>query len=329
MDRPAFLDKLRSRTLTETAVESFGSTMPPHISIRANKFRLVDAAGQEKVMGDTLDVVVIDLNPKMTRVYYGKDYEEDDPTPPLCFSDNGVAPSSQARTPQAPACAGCKWSTWGSAVSKITGKGIPACAQAVKLAVLALKDESRIAYLFRIPPNSIAPFREYAKICKGHKVEFTEIVTTLSFSDEQVGTINFKPSKYVDDEALVAHILKLWEANATDGLVGKLDKPYTGPVAAPQQAALPPAVSRETGTLPPPPKPVEQAFPETPAAEKKRGRPAKKAENSGSSAPQQDDALDIPPFLQRPAATSFMEQAPEPPDAIMAELDKAFALDTK
>jgi cell division protein FtsZ len=321
MERPAFLDRLRTRTLTETAVDSFGSNLPPHVSIRANKFRLVDAAGQEKIIGDTLDVVIIDLNPKMTRMFYGRDYQEDDTGPPKCWSDNGIGPSIQAREPQAPTCASCPNAAWGSKISKVSGKPIPACAEGIKLAVVPTAGE-KMTFMLRVPPNSIVPFREFAKVCKGHKVEFTEIVTRLTFSDDQQGTLGFAPLDYLKDESVGEYILSVWESGATEALVGKTDKPRpAGELPAPAAQQTLQAIARPEQQLPPPPKPTEFAPLPQGGEKKKVGRP-KKAEAAPA-----DDSLDIPPFLKRQASAG-MQTPQAAPDNLAADLEKAFALPT-
>jgi hypothetical protein len=128
---------MERRPLAKQIAVVGGTMLPPHVSIKDNRFTLVDGAGTRHPLNTlSLDCVVLDLNEKMSRIYYdpNEPYDPDSPAVPLCFSDNGVAPSVRAREPQAKSCKpdregvnGCRWSVWGSATSKVTGQEVPAC----------------------------------------------------------------------------------------------------------------------------------------------------------------------------------------------------------
>ena len=103
---PAFLQRLMPAGQAIGAASIGGITgfpQPPHISIRGNRFHLVDAQGQEETVRDiSLEVVIVDANPFISRIYFGQDYDPatSEAAPPKCFSDNGTAPSVQAMVPQ-------------------------------------------------------------------------------------------------------------------------------------------------------------------------------------------------------------------------------------
>src|SRR5882757_2769199 len=98
---PAYLLKRQSRATTEDMVSGIASSVPAHLSIKDNRFTLVDAAGNEKLSPTHhLDVCVIGSNNNVSRMFFdpAKKYDPKgaDNSPPLCFSDNGTGPSKQS-----------------------------------------------------------------------------------------------------------------------------------------------------------------------------------------------------------------------------------------
>src|SRR5262245_61518744 len=88
--------------LLDDATQGLGGMLPPRVSIDGNVFTLVDPSGSSLRVpslpeGPALDVVFIDANPKVSKIYWGKSYQPNSVTPPQCFSDNGVAPSISAQ----------------------------------------------------------------------------------------------------------------------------------------------------------------------------------------------------------------------------------------
>lgn len=226
---PDFLRDLvaEGQGLAARAIEGItGIARPPHISIKNNRFWTVDAAGNAaKILDDAIEVVVVDANPHPSKMYFGRDYDPTDTNPPLCFSDNGLAPSVDAMKPQHPRCDTCKWNEWGSATSKMTGEGIRACADARKLAVLY---QGKL-YQLRIPPASLRAWKTYAGFFANKPISINVIETNLSFSDDQVGMLQFDAKGFIDQD--------------TADMVRKMKKsdflPLTGEDDKPRQAALP------------------------------------------------------------------------------------------
>ena len=349
MQRPAYLANFNAPKVAEQAASGLGGNPHPYVSIKQNRFRLVDSAGNEKLIDSFhLDVVIVDVNANVSRIYYADAY---DPTAtefkaPTCFSDNGVGPSVNASAPQAATCAVCPHAEWGSATSKVTNKPTKACNDAKKVAVIIPGDVNQMVYALRIPPASLKILKAYAQTVAGHGADLPEIITRLSFDPQTQGVLNFAPTGWID-EPTAGLIQKLAADKATDAVVGRTDTPrLAGPNASPP-AALPPAAPPQQAApaaLPPQAPqgmfgvaPASQAAPAAPeTAARGRGRPR------GQAAPvtpppippaPMADADDIPDFLKRggeagtkPAPTFGMAPAAPPTSDIEAQLAAAFSL---
>lgn len=363
-DVPAHLATRRlSRNLTEAAVAGLAGANPPHVSIRQNRFRLVDAAGNEKLVdGHQLDLVVVDVNPTVSKIYFENAFDPSatEWAPPACFSDNGEAPSTQALKPQAPLCMTCPKNAWGSDVSKVSGKPTKACNDLKKIAVVVEGDSNEIVYLLRIPPATLKNWKAYVMTIGGHKVpgssqglDLPDVVTRVSFDEKVQGVLTFQPVGWAS-EATVKLTDRLWEAKATDQLVGKTDVPRKHDALQPVAQQYPEARQPAPQLMPPPRPPSMTTSPGNdpqmaprqpeftpPAARpladdprntqqagtaleppppRPRGRPRKEvAEPVQPPAAQQaiQDPLDIPPFLNRKPAgngPAFGMQAGQAPD---------------
>lgn len=288
---PAHLQNRRSAVNTNF-LAGLSSGRPAHISIRMNRFSLVDTAGEAQLVPALhLDVVMVDANPAKSKVYYEKDYDPSatDFAPPDCFSDNGVAPSVEATSPQSTTCAACPNNAWGSAVSRTTGKNRKACNDYKKVAVL-LAESPAVLYLLQIPPASLKGLSAYVQDLASRSVGdravgVGDVVTRLTFDAQTQGVLNFEAVGWAD-ERTVRLADETTDKGGADQLLGKLDRPRTGDTPARQAVAPPPA---PTQIAPPPaPPPVE-------APAKTRGRPRKV------------ESEVIPP-TQAP----FMQQTPQP-----------------
>lgn len=310
---PAHILARQKRDLVGAALGGISSGSPPHISIADNRFTLVDDAGNKKVNQTLyLDVCVIDANASVSRIFFDPRVPfvpgGENNNPPLCWSDNGIGASSLASQPQNTSCQLCPQAAWNSAVSKQTGKGIPACSSVKKIAVVVPGIE--VAFLLRIPPASLKAWGKYCQTLAGHGVDLPDAITRIEF--ESQGVMKFTPMGYVD-EASAAFTDRVMEAKATDLLLGKNDRPWNGAAdaqklayAAAQQAPALAPPPQQTAPQPagfasmvPPPQPMAQAFQAQPF-----GGPAPGV--GGAPAP-------AAPFAnQAPAAPPF--QTPGPVD---------------
>lgn len=231
---PAHLLNRPSRGLAQSAVVGIGGNQPPHISIARNRFTLVDAAGNRKLL-DTLhvDVIVVDVSEHVNKIYFDAEYDpaSEDHKPPACFSDNGIGASASATSPQSVSCQLCPWNAWGSQTSRMTGKPTKACNDVKKIAVLVHGDPDAIVYQLRVPPASLKLWKGYAQTIgsyalpgAGRNYDLSDIVTRITFDDKTQGVLNFAPSPVgFYDAGYVAVIDKVWAEKKADALVGRGD----------------------------------------------------------------------------------------------------------
>jgi len=244
---PAFIAASPRRNLAERVTANLGTSAPPYLSIRDNRFTLVDAAGNEQPVttyeadpgkcaggqkpGPYIDVCIVDVNDHISRIYYDVPYDPNATSyqPPACFSHNGIGPSRSAAKPQSLTCAACPNAVWGSATSNVSGKPIPACGQYQFIAFLAampptqpgatLQPAHTHPFLLRVPPNTLKNFRAYAEMYNGKAFNMHHVITRISF--ESQGTLVFAAVGFA--EAFVELDRKLVEERAYDVIVGRTD----------------------------------------------------------------------------------------------------------
>lgn len=331
---PAHLLGRQKRGLVADALQGLGGNNPPHISIKQNRFTLVNAAGQEwPIPSFELDVVIIDVNPNVSKIYYADAYDPmaTEFKPPTCFSDNGPettgvaqTPSLQAQFPQNPTCPLCPHNAWGSETSKVSGKAVKACNDLKKIAVIVPMDTTRGVYLLRVPPATLKNFRNYGKTVDSQGVDLPDVITRLTFDPKVQGVLNFQPVGWID-EVTMQFIDTVLESKVTENLVGKTDRPrndvgqIAAPAAAPQLAA-----PTQPGFAPPQPVAAPASFTQPSLA------PAGPAPMTGFAQPaaafgdpaQQHPSFGSPPAAQMPppqpvqAPASFMQ--PSVPQAPVA-----------
>lgn len=273
------------RTWTaDAAAEIGGFAQHPRISLKNTRFTLIDG-GKLRTAWDpnNLPVVFVAANPHKSKIYYPGGFDADNPQPPLCYSDNGVAPSSNAQDPQARSCAECRHNVFGTAQDG-EGRG-KACADRKKLACFVIGDSSLgMLYELSIPPNSLSNWKTYCDLIQsyivpggGRQAELFDVVTEVSFdlTNTKNSKLKFRAGAWVsqvgydqsgrffkvfeDDEnefsapdggeAIAAFIDDVWAKQTfqTDQIVGLNDKPYVAalppPAAAPAPTPVPAAVS--------------------------------------------------------------------------------------
>lgn len=261
------------RAVTGAMTDGLGLPQPARISIANNTFTLVDRAGNEMQcnlvdpsVGRYLDVVIVGANANKSKVYYEGEWSPQSSDPPVCWSDNGVAPSAQAISPQSDTCGTCEWNKIGSDVSKRTGNNIKACQDRKKLACyvvglpLPLGNE---LFQFQVTPGALKGLAAYGKFVSTHPsasgqgaADVSEVVTRLYFAQGQVGVIGFGAVAPIDAQ-MDARIGQAYAANLVDEVTGANDVPIQGRLAAPaqQQRLAAPAqqqFAQQPAALPPP-----------------------------------------------------------------------------
>lgn len=343
---PSYLQGAPSRNLAQTAIANVGVGTPPHLSIQGNRFTLVDIAGNTiPIQTLYVDVVIVDVNEHISKIFFGLDkpFDPANPSPPICFSDNGEAPSQAASAPQSPTCAGCAHNVWGSKISQM-GSAVKQCADQQKIAIYA-PDHSDGIFLLRIPPGSFINWRAYMAKFASANLDPDKVITRLSFQEGVVGTLAFNSPGYVPEQQF-ATVLKMITAKAADQMIGRLDRPRQGALPAPAAtpfpatsaeplsplSATPPAQSSPS-PLPATPAPTEPAAPqrrkrrtqaEIAAAQAPAGAPAQAPFPGGS--PTGSISSEPAPFAPDPPPQQgqfgMVQNPPAPPAGL--DLDAVF-----
>jgi len=333
MELPAHLRGRNAPSLIDRAMVGMGGALPPRITIRGNRFTLVDAAGGKRPV-DTLhlDTCIVDLSDGFSKQYYEFVFEDGSDDPPTCFSINGIVPSPEAQSPQARTCAECEKNRRGSAVSKLTGAKIKACRDEKLLAVLVMGAPDMLFQL-KVTPGSFKNWGAYYERCKTQGVDFNVLITRIAFEADKNGVLTFTPVNFIDTPTADIRD-KAWAAKATDALVGR------GGVALPAPAA--PAMISATGGVQPRPfdatgaggtpaafmdspqttltAPSSAAPASSPPKRTRRTKAEMEAERQAAApAPQ------AAPFRAEPAPAPFGIATPTPtPAAVDAALDSFF-----
>lgn len=280
------------RLVNQAALAGLGGISHPRISIRGGTFSLHDASGQSwpapiQVVDNkpVMLGIIIGANGNKSKMYFRDGWDPDNTSPPTCFSDNGVAPSSESSEPQAATCAECPLNRWGSEVSRMTRKGIKACHDKKKIAVRVIGDPTGLVYELQVPPASLKALGSYAGSVGaysipggGRNADLCDFVTVFSFVPQQTGMLEFAPMCWVDSVQLdrasgqtticfnpqgepvaapdggaeiAGQIDEIWASGQIDELVGLKDKPYTGQITAQPQATPQLPAAQPAGHAPP------------------------------------------------------------------------------
>lgn len=160
-----------------------------------------------KVQG-SLNVIIINALPKVSRQFYASEYDPDAaPTLPDCWSNLGDVPDAKASNAQASACINCPQNVDGSGKG---GKG-RACRFNRRIALMLEGDMSGDIYQFNIPAkslfgkgvNNVHPFESYLKYLPANGESIDRIVTQISFDEnETADVLQFTPVRHLTDEEI-------------------------------------------------------------------------------------------------------------------------------
>ena len=176
------------------------------ISIKGGVFRLV-VSGKEVAQIDErfLDVVIVNAAPKISRVYYAKEWKADEAaSAPSCWSSDGDAPDKEVANKQSVACANCPQNVKGS------GNGdTRACRYQHRIAVVLANDMEgdimQVALpaksLFGKEENGLYPLQSYARWLASQNIEANEVVTRMRFDTSvESPKLFFKTMRWLSDE---------------------------------------------------------------------------------------------------------------------------------
>lgn len=215
---PAAIQKLVALATPEVMNELAGGVTSgfPIISYKGKVWRLRKGGNEELHLDEqgnampTIDVILVQANPLMSKIFYDKQYEEGSNEPPRCFSNDGIKPDASVVNPINPVCATCPNNVWGSRITP-QGKKARACSDSRRMAVVFAQDlyengKDAVKYLLRVPPASLNPLKDYAeKVLSPKGIPFFAVATRIGF-DPQVAhpQMTFRPARLVnDDEAAV------------------------------------------------------------------------------------------------------------------------------
>ena len=262
---PAHLQQFQSLAPTSGLTDGISVGGHPSIRIKASRFRLNEPNGEEVVVNSLfVDLIIVGFNPNISKVYYSKGYNpQADATPPDCWSDNGVAPSSQVSTPVCGSCAICPMAAFGSKIFD-NGQKAKACADSKKLAVVLAENPSGTVYELKVPAGSLSDFKKAMKPWEDIGCPISGIVFRVSFDPNvEFPKLVFTATGYIDAnqaQAIVPH----FKSQAVIDAVGLDDTPKAA-VAAPVALAPPPAHVQQLSAPTPTPAPAP-AFAPAPQA---------------------------------------------------------------
>lgn len=318
---PASVAKLAALMGREVTNELAGGVTSgfPILAYKGKVWR-VRKGGEESMHVDadgnalpTVEVVLVQANPTLSKIFYEKQYEEGTNESPRCFSNDGVKPDAGVQNPISKLCANCPNNVWGSRITP-AGKKSRACSDARRMAVVFAHDlydkgEECEKFLLRVPPASLNPLKDYAeKILAPKGIPFFGIVTRIGFDPTAAHPqFTFKPARFVNDE----------EAEAIAALRGSEDVKRI--LAEAQEFPAAPAADAEhlDEGQDPSPAPSSAGVATPPAAQPATTGAAGKQKQGMRPATEEEAGLAAaPPPRNKPAAAA----PPPPPPVVEGEV---------
>lgn len=256
------------------AILGDGGAAFPKISIRAGRYRLVED-GVETPVGITLDAILVGVNPKTSKVFYGKAYDQSaDNVRPDCFSNDGIKPDASVTAPVSQGCANCPNNVLGSKILP-SGAKSKLCNDQRHVAVIAAADPNKV-YAMTVPVSGMKALREYFKDLDNYGLNPEEVITELGFDDTaSYPKITFKRKGYVPEK----HIERITAITSSDDV--KVAVRLMAPSASTKAAIAAPAA---TGALA---APVDAQAPTAPAVDDAYEEEAPKAAAPAPKAPKE------------------------------------------
>ena len=182
-----------------------GSVGMRRISIKGNAFReLVGGKEYRVAEGRSLNVIIVNSAPKVSRTYYEGTYAEGDAVRPTCWSSDSTKPDPEVKNKKSMACHNCPMNIKGS------GQGDSrACKFSQRLAVVIDGElEKEEVYQITIPATSIfgsgdgmkMPLQEYAKFLVKEGAYASCVVTEMKFDiNSPVPKLFFRPIRVLEE----------------------------------------------------------------------------------------------------------------------------------
>jgi len=232
----------------------------PRISTRASRYRLIDQ-GVETVIGTELKVIIVAVNPVVSKIWYDKAYSEaNDSVRPTCFSNDGVKPDASIENPVSPNCSQCPKNVRGSRITP-SGAQSKECNDIRHIAVVPSADPSKV-YGLTVPVSAMKAFRVYFKELSQYGMIPEEVVTTLGFDDtasypkmtfKHFGFVPEKHLKTVEEMGATPEtkaIIRVLSGPQAPRLVAPVTAPAASAIAPPAEAPKPEAPTDEPVPVP-------------------------------------------------------------------------------
>jgi hypothetical protein len=187
----------------------------------------------------SVDVVVLNANPNLSKTFYINGWDENNTNPPDCASANGIVPDQGVPHKQANACLACPRNAWGSAPNGGKGK---ACGDHRRMAIVPLTDLRNETFggplLLRCPAASLqdlAAFESrysalgYPYFTMGIKIGFDPAESYPKFTFQAIRPLN-------DVEGTV--VLEMRNSPEVARVIHEGTGPAQAAVAAPAQATF-------------------------------------------------------------------------------------------
>lgn len=208
---PSYLKDLELDDVTKSLMGGGGGGIK-RISIKGGVWRMM-VNGKEIAKNEerSMNVVIVNAAPKVSRTFYLKQYSEGgDVTAPDCWSADGEVPDAKASNPQAKRCVDCPQNVKGS------GQGDSrACRYSQRLAVVLANDIKGDVFQLTLPAASIFgegapgkwPLQTYAKMIGSKGIPISTVVTEMRFdTDSATPKLTFKPVKVLEKPEAIAAI---------------------------------------------------------------------------------------------------------------------------
>lgn len=219
--RIAERQKNKQSTLATAVLGTSTGTSVPRISLRAGRFRLVES-GVETTVGVNLDVIIVGVNPKVSKVFYAGAWDPNaESNGPACFSNDGTKPDARVESPVSDNCATCPHNVLGSKVLP-SGAKSKMCADQRHIAVVAAADPSKV-YSLTVPVSGMKALREYFTELANYGIGPEEAITELGFDENaSYPKLVFKHKGYVPEKA-IGTVDQLLEDDSTKIAIRVLD----------------------------------------------------------------------------------------------------------
>jgi hypothetical protein len=205
--------------------------------------------------------VLVNTAPTFSKVFYAAGYTEGSKDKPTCYSNDGVAPASDAAEKQSAKCMNCEHNAWGTGNN---GKG-KACSDSLRLAI-SFVDSINDPILLRVPPASLKAVTEYAAFLSRKGAPMEGLVTKIKFdSEEATPKLQFSALRYLTKEQY-DEVMEVAKAGITQQIIG------TNAVARLNNATIPPVEDGAGDSA------TREEAPAKPSVKSPVKPPAKKAE---------------------------------------------------